>query len=230
MLNLLLGSANILADEFITFVENVADMRSVEKTLRSIRSKADVDLAPLEQFLASLEAQINGTADGAIRRAMKQWAARYRSFAQQRFDANSKGGGDWPPLAASTIRKRRHGKGKGKAFAKAVRSVHGGPSVISGSPSILRDTGLLFAALGGGPGSLEEHVPGGVRVGFGGSARHGSSPATIADIAEIHDTGGGHVPQREILVEPDDQTIALMVDDLERAIAAELAQTDQLTE
>src|SRR4051812_36152391 len=54
------------------------------------------------------------------------WSTIYRAFTRQRFVKFSRGGGNWAPLAQSTLRQRRGG-GEGAA--------------------ILRDTGALLASL-----------------------------------------------------------------------------------
>lgn len=155
----------------------------------------------------------------------KQWAARYRGFAQERFDTYSKGGGNWAPLALSTIEGRRKGKRKNTIRSSLARdTAHGGRLVSAGgSFSILRDTGLLYAALTpefrGLPGQLQEAIKGGVTVGFGGPGRHkGSTKATLAEIASYHQEGGGRLPKREIIVAPSEEIQQKMVDDLERGI------------
>lgn len=92
--------------------------------------------------------------------------------------------------------------------------------------SILRDTGTLFAALSptftNKPGAIEENIPFGIRVGYGGPARHtdgeSKSPPTIADIASFHQNGVGRLPKREIIVAPDSKTIRGMIGDMERAV------------
>lgn len=66
-----------------------------------------INLRRLSQFKAQATADLNNQANGPIRKALKQWAVRYRSFAQERFDAYSKGGGDWAPLSPATIARRR---------------------------------------------------------------------------------------------------------------------------
>lgn len=167
-------------------------------------------LEPLKKFQKELERDLKQNTNGPIRKAIKQWAARFRSFVQERFDKYSKGGGDWAPLAESTKRGRRGGAGA--------------------KHSILRDTGTLFAALApefrGGPGQLQEDIPFGVRVGFGGPGLHPNGNATVADIAGFHQTGGPHLPQRKIIVEPDKKTTDKMAEDLERALKQLLDDTD----
>lgn len=168
-----------------------------------------LNLEPLKRFAAAIRADLRTTGNGPIRRAMRQWAARYRGFAQQRFDKFSKGGGDWPPLAESTKKRRRKArKGRKKG---AVRSF-----------SLLRDTGLMFNALDTPwtrkPGALQKDIPFGVRAGYGGPAKHPGGKATIADIAGFHQAGKGRLPKREIIVVPDTRTLAAMAGDMERGL------------
>ena len=172
---------------------------------------ADVrlNLEPLRRFAAAIRGDLRRSGNGPIRRAMRQWGARYRSFAQQRFDRYSKGGGDWPPLAESTKRRRRKArKGRKKG---ATRSF-----------SLLRDTGLMFAALNpawtGKAGALQEDIQFGIRVGYGGPSKHPGGKATIADIARFHDIGAGNLPERQIIDVPDAPTWVAMANDMDRAL------------
>lgn len=86
-----------------------------------------------------------GDVDDAVAIVAAKWGVRYRSFIQERFDTYSKGGGDWPPLKASTVKARRSGKKSKKKKPKAT---------------ILRDTSTLFTALqpqfAGAPGAIEQ--------------------------------------------------------------------------
>lgn len=168
------------------------------------RVTVKVDLKKLREVAKAVQDQ-----GGPLRKVYKQWAARYRGFLHERFDTFSKGGGDWAPLAEATKKgRKRKGtpkKGKKQRF------------------SILRDTGMLFAALQpafvGQPGALEEEVPFGVRVGFGGPASHGEdSMITVADIAAFHQAGGPNLPQRMIIVGPDQELLDDMAGDMARAI------------
>ncbi len=167
-----------------------------------LRADVKVNLKPLERFKNAIHTGL-ATGSGPILKALKQWAARYRGFVQERFDTFSKGGGDWPDLAPSTKRRRRKGG-------------------TSGRFSILRDTSILFGALDirfhNQPGALEEKIPFGVRVGFGGPARHPDGEVTIADLANIHQKGLGVVPEREIIVEPNQVTVEGMAGDMLRAV------------
>jgi len=168
-----------------------------------------VDVRGLKNFEEVTKRDLRGAGNGPIRRAMRRWGVRYRGFAQERFDVFSKGGGDWPDLAESTKAGRRHGHGPGSGF------------------SILRDTNTLFSALDpifvGNPGQYQQDVPYGIRVGYGGPGKHPDGQATIWDIARFHDTGGGRLPQRKLIVPPDAKTLEQMRVDMQRGMA-ELAR------
>lgn len=166
-----------------------------------------VNLAPLLRFRDRIAEGLsaNGGENNPIRRALRQWAHIFRAFLQERFNKFSRGGG-WKPLAESTKRQRR-GAQQGKSSQRGKRGkVHAATGVFS----ILRDTGILFnvvaLAFTGAPGQLQEDIPFGMRVGYGGPARHPDGTATIADIASFHQVGGPHLPAREIVVPPDDPT------------------------
>lgn len=226
-----------------------------------------VDLRPLARFRSEIDAAFqNPGVHNEIRRAMKQWVLRYRSFSQRRFALLSRGGGVWPPLAEATkiARDRRsvtravqtaeraqnevlrlaslglvsdkHANKhraalkrlqKAKAvFAEKRATIRAG----GGNYAILRDTGALFAALAptvqDAPGAFEQQLPFGVEVGFGGPARHPapegskSAPPTIADIAAFHQFGAGHLPKREIIVDPTQEVTNEMANDMDRALQA----------
>lgn len=196
-----------------------------------------VNLSGLNRFQRNVIAQSTGS-PGPVHDAYKLWAVRYRSFAQMRFDAYSKGGGDWQKLAASTLKKRRKGK---ESNVKKLREIWKNNSNISRNPditegsmySMLRDTGLLFSALTpvfvNSPGAIEEFVAFGVRVGYGGQHRHSDGPskgtATIADIASFHQIGNPpNLPQRKIIVSPTDSVKSEMAEDMEKAFSILLKQ------
>jgi len=157
------------------------------------------------RFRRILSNDLRGASFGPIRVGLKQWAFVYRSFVQERFHTFSGGGGDWAPHAPSTIARRRKGRGQGQA-------------------ALLRDTNTMFASLNpvfsGKPGAIEERIPFGVRVGFGGPARHPTGSATVSDIAGFHNEGvPGRLPKRQIIVPPDSATVARMVEVMELALA-----------
>lgn len=188
--------------------------------------RVKVNLKPLERFAKSIGDDLRLRGRGPIRDALRQWAARYRGYTRQRFVNNSKGGGDWKQLRPSTIARRRKGERvQGRRRTSASQKIleqRGGLSVAVGGVAILRDTNTLFAAMDpqpGKPGSIEQDIPFGIRVGYGGPHRHPSGKATIADIALFHQTGvPGRMPARPIIVEPDKRVIAGMADDMQRAM------------
>jgi hypothetical protein len=164
-----------------------------------IAAEVVVDLRGLGRYKRALNDEVRARSRGPVRDAMTQWAARYRGFAQKRFAKFSRGGGDWAPFSPNTRRKR------------------GSMS----SASLLRDTGLLFAALEaaftGQPGAVQQDIPFGVRAGFGGPGRYPNG-VSIADVAMFHQTGAGTLPERRIIVTPDVQTLAAMRRDMDRAL------------
>jgi hypothetical protein len=175
-----------------------------------------VDLSGLKRFSAAVSADLRGSGNGPIRVALRQWGARFRAYIRERFVEFSRGGGDWAPLADSTKRKRR-GPRKG---AKGARTY-----------SILRDTGTLLNAVdptfSGKPGQLQEDIPFGIRVGYGGPARHPKGKATIADIAAFHQVGSGTLPCRKIIVAPSAGVQQQMKSDMQKAVDALARQANQ---
>jgi hypothetical protein len=72
--------------------------------------------------------------------------------------------------------------------------------------SILDDTHTLYNALSpGSPGNEIRDIPNGIRFGFT-DAQHGSDRLTIGKLARFHHDGGGRLPKRTILHQPDDAT------------------------
>lgn len=93
------------------------------------------------------------------------------------------------------------------------------------SAAVLRDTGILLAALTPDlvqKGALEDRRARSleVRVGYGGDAPHPGADMAIAELARIHDQGLGNVPARPIIVRPDDQSIRMMTREAAEAVKA----------
>lgn len=159
---------------------------------------------------------------GPMRDAFIQWGALYRSFVRLRFRNESRGGGDWPRLARSTLAARRRKKVKLRTKTGRRRKFKMGSSVlITKAPKILIDTGILIGALSPRferkPGQLQKNLSDGIRVGFGGPAKHPAkpgekSPPTISDIASWHQKGNriNNLPQRRIIVDPNEKTLRRM--------------------
>lgn len=173
-----------------------------------LESTINVNLNGLEKFQDDIDSQLN-SGNGPVNDALKLWAIRYRSYIQLRFDTFSRGGGNWRDLSPATKKARRgNKKAKSRTFA------------------ILRDTGTLFAALNpvfsGAPGALQEQIPFGIRVGYGGPQTYQKGTrATIADVASFHQNGvEPRLPKREIIVTPDEHLLDLMSKDMTRALNA----------
>ena len=171
------------------------------------RQHVTLDMQPLRAMMSEVRSDLrSASGSGPIRRTMlHQMGIIYLEFVKRRFVKFSRGGGDWKPLAQSTIRSRRRGgKKRGGVNTVKVRTKKTG-----GKVAILRDTSTLLAALDvGNPGNLFKHITNGVKVGFAGNKRHPKGKATVADIAAFHNRGGpgGKPPKRRILAEPDAKT------------------------
>jgi hypothetical protein len=195
-----------------------------------ISSTVDVDLSDLQKFGRDIVAQVEDGQAGVIGDVFTLWAYRYRSYAQLRFDAFSKGGGDWQPLKDSTVAGRRSGtkRTKGNAYRNSLKPQTKSSSGRNKKVSILRDTGILFAALSpvfvGSPGAIQQRIKFGIKVGYGGPQKHigfngKQSLATIADIAGFHQEGyPPHLPKREIIVDPPDTLLKQMAADMQNAL------------
>lgn len=174
------------------------------------------DFRKFEKFRKTiLQGGRPGVSRNAYNQVFKTWGVRYLVWTKRLFIRASRGGGDWPALKPSTIAGRRAGrsrrpKRRGRGYTKR------GPT---GRVSILRDTGTLLRALTPNmPGNLFKFISGGVRVGFGGPAKHPEGKATIADIAKFHNVGEGKLPKRQILFVPGNAFTMEMFLDLKRAI------------
>jgi len=199
-----------------------------------------VNLKQLEAFRRRLEDAEYSS--GPIYDAWIQVAVRYRAFVRAHFRDCSRGGGEWPPLAESTIRGRTRAP-----VARALAALRKGPRLteaqynkrlkaaklkaarhwnkyLKGEArfSILINTGLLFAATKpvfmNAPGQLQEFLGNGIEVGFGGPGRYPDGNATIADVAAFHQRGGGRLPQRRILIEPDTEVLRDIAMYLQRGV------------
>lgn len=197
-----------------------------------ISSTVNIELKGLENFTAEIKSEL-ASGYGPVNKALKLWAVRYRSFAQQRYDIFSKGGGDWKKLSKYTLDRRRKGpKSNSMQLRLSYQTPNKPAAAATKQPAILRDTGILFAALApiyvGSPGAIEENIANGIRVGYGGPQRHigtsgrsnnKTSHETIADIAAAHQNGFlPKLPKREIIVSPPQSIVNDMVGDIEKAM------------
>lgn len=212
--------------------------------------RVSIKIDNLQRFNAEVIKGFGGVegpiGSGPFEDMRRQWAARYSAFASKRYSTFSRGGGDWPPLALSTIRARRGpdqrrarakakeskrlSLGSASSLARDTRSKAGreagplGRLVSAGGRrvAILVDTGLLKNAVAiGGAGNKITRTPRGLRYGFAFTP-HVTGKAkghpTMSKIAAWHHFGLGHNPKREILVAPDAGTQSGMVADANRAI------------
>jgi len=185
-----------------------------------------IDLGVLSRFSADIEAELaDPSASGPVRDAIFAWGEFYRSWAKLRFSKQSRGGGEWPPLSPATIRGRRKGKGK-KLKVKRRGGKTEEMSVGQGTVRILYDTGTLIGALDPKlnveSGGVQENIPFGITVGYGGSSKHEKFPNTIAGLAAIHQAGNEKLPARPIIVTPPDD--ANCIRKMSRALADAITQ------
>jgi len=153
----------------------------------------------------------------------------YAAFAKKRFLANAKHSGEWPELKPGTLRGRAraslrrvneailHGELTGdkaeKALDRAARKYRRELGRIQSgafNASILIDTATLVGALSiGAKGNVVKRTDMGIEFGIGGPGRHDSkSGATVGEIAAAHNAGSDKLPQRKIIVQPDDATMS----------------------
>lgn len=187
--------------------------------------KVNVNIKPLLKLEGDFKSIRRVPSHPAIEDMFTQWAARYSAAMIRRFNTFSRGGGDWRPLAQSTLAKRRSGgqanfrKDRGarsqRSFA-AFDTRRGMLVQADKAYSILKDTGALFGALTiGARGNLTQRGRGTITFGIeGGLSGKGT---TIGQIARYHQSGGGRLPKREILVQPSPSTVRAMATDSRRA-------------
>lgn len=164
--------------------------------------------------------------DDFRRKLLSLMAARYRAFLFRRFNINSRGGGDWPPLKESTKSRRRKGKPIHRTNPEQVAI-----ESIFQKKSILVDTGILRSALNVRPAaaSFEEisisELHASVAVGFSQMIHPPPTkkpkskrvpkirtPITVTQLAYIHHFGCKKrgLPARPILVPPDEACMKAM--------------------
>lgn len=256
-----------------------------------------IDNAPLLQLRGKMDSINRLPPHRAFRDMKKKWLRRLMEFTQRLFLRNSSGGGDWAPLALSTVLSRRSAKGGTvgqqasklgarmselaekrrqavlklesipKGTKRALRrrvNAHAAVFKLEGqlkgvakrrgtlidsavaNTKILQDTRTLFASLTlKANGNVSEEIVKGVQYGIRGgtSKRRDSkgvvvavdkplkrrdgkkrSPPSIGHIAKWHHVGAGRLPVRQIIVQPDRQTVGQMNDDLRRAVNTIIAE------
>lgn len=185
------------------------------------KGRTSINVTGLERFRKAVHTGLRSTSPSILRTVVfKQWGWRWRSFSQERYDRFSRGSGDWADLKPETKAARRHGKGG--RFQRGGKAQKQAKSSGGGQISILRNTNTMYLVFS--PvflrlaGQLEEQIPLGIKVGFGGSAPHPNAPMTVSRLAEIHDQGLGNNPQRKLVVDPPLSVKNLMAGDMERGL------------
>lgn len=149
-----------------------------------------VNTSDVDRVFAGLDSalDLNG---GPVREAVNDCGDIYMGFITDRFDRFSAGSGDWEPLATSTI------------AAKGKKELGAGVS----PEDILRETDAMRKSLDkGGANHVDEEIPDGVRRG------------TEDPKAGKHQEGEGNIPQRRILVGPDDITLSAIGERLAQGV------------
>lgn len=106
-------------------------------------------------------------------------------FLIKRFNIFSKGGGEWPPLAESTVRRKGHSK------------------ILIETGDLLKGVkqGLYQRITWSGPWLT-------ITLRMRARRKHKPSGLPIQELIEIHQRGLGRVPKRKVLVGPDSVTRA----------------------
>lgn len=165
-----------------------------------------IDTSQMKDFARELARETSslGGGNGHISQGLHTAAMDYTGAMRERFVEQSRGGGEWPPLAPSTIAGRRKGAdSQGQSDADTSAAIFQAQGVPASEASILIDTATLLGSITPGTASVER-ISAGVRVG------------SNVEYAKYHQTGGGNLPQREIIVEPDAATMRRMQRSLER--------------
>jgi len=162
----------------------------------------------------------------AFESMFRKWAKEYEVFTKWRFVNSSLGGGDWPPLAVSTIKARAGPKKGGKSpFTKGsgrnsqrsflARDTRRGTLVASPrSYRMLDDTGSLKASFTiGSAGNSLTRGAGSITYAIGTSGGLGV-------IARAHQSGNieTNMPARKLLVMPTAAVLMKMKRAAEQAV------------
>ena len=159
-----------------------------------------INAAPFFARLGRLGDAIESADSPEIEQALVDSATTYLEFARARFRDNSKGGGDWPDHAPSTILARSR-KANPQRMTTAARLKQRFP--------ILFDSGGIYGSLQvGGVDNILEVSAGAVRFG------------TASPIAGYHQRGNPRLPQRVVLPPADGDTRQRIAAILKQAVYA----------
>lgn len=134
---------------------------------------------------------------GVIKKIQASWEEIYNAFIVERFDRFSLGGGNWRRLSPTTVRRKRRHRNEILVHTRYMRQ-----KLQKGIKILQSDRGKI-------------------RLGFEMGMMHPDSDLTVEELAEIHDQGFG-VPQRRILVLPDDRTRRKMKESAGAELAREM--------
>lgn len=195
-----------------------------------------VNLGSLPGFQRALVAMNSSHPPQPVVQMYNKWASLYSTFVVRRFRIQSRGGGDWAPLALSTINARkkptetpairtikrtqnRINRGDGGSLGPqylARDTARGSINLVrvARKTSILINTGKLVDSIQvGNAANRVEIIPGGINYGFRPSiarppdGKAKGGPMTFGRLATIHHFGTRHIPPRPILVRPDAATL-----------------------
>lgn len=144
---------------------------------------------------------------------LTRWGMIYRAWAITEYAKNVQGGGEWPFLVESTIKKKEK---RGLSNPEAI--------LIGSSHTLINALQPIFA---NAPGAFQEFGrPLNVTLGYGGDAGHPDEThgvfRTVEQVALFHQFGMGHNPIREIIKIPGQDVLDVMGTDAANQIAKEI--------
>jgi hypothetical protein len=152
-----------------------------------------IDFSGARAFVRELQSGGSNTTKGHRRAAEK-----YRGWLQKRYQKNAMGGGEWPDLAPSTIKRKKRNK-----------------------HVILVEYMNLYNAL-----SVRRLGKNQYTVGIFSSAPARRSNKSLRQIATIHQQGRG-VPRRRIVVMPSSQMLVSMRNEIQKGINQDIRKTNR---
>ena len=172
-----------------------------------------IDISAFTRFVQQVSAAVSTPMrDPDIRAGMERAEETYLSGMQQRYVANSGGGGDWRELTRRTREQRRR-----QGFQPA-------------RPILIRDATLYRGLERRKPGNLFETTESSVKGGYGGAAKHPAysdgtgGDVSVAQVAAWHQQGTPRMPARKILHDPTADLQSKMAEPIVNGIRAMIAR------
>jgi hypothetical protein len=157
-----------------------------------------VDATAPAGTLEAVRAGLNVGAPGPVRQGLGDAVDRFEAWLRRRFDRLSRGGGEWPPLAPSTLRRKL---ASGRTTISSGRRVNNRARTAAAG-RILVETGALRESLEfSGKNHVRMSIPNGIRT--------GSKDPKIA----YHQFGTSRIPARTVYVPPTPEVARLMAAD-----------------